>query len=81
MTKSSKKNKPRRRLKQLAWVRVTPYVCLSCGNVQLKHVQPGNCDREGCEGDSIVRVGPFNQSASFVIYQDQRKLVEKANKE
>jgi hypothetical protein len=39
-------------------IRVTPFICLSCGEIQLKHTEPGNCDRFGCEGDLIETCGP-----------------------
>lgn len=57
------KSKPHR---QLESVRMTPYLCLTCGGIQLKHTEPGNCDRFGCEGNSIEKCGP-RQLFTFAI--------------
>jgi len=47
-----------------------PYRCVSCGNIQLMHVKPGNCDRDECESDHVEKCGP-RQRVIIVLYQQQ----------
>jgi len=44
-------------------VDVTPFVCLSCGQLQLmsdmsSQQTPGNCDNSDCQQDHPVKAGP-----------------------
>jgi hypothetical protein len=42
-------------------VSVTPYRCVDCGGIQLQVgdvPQPGNCDRQECEGNHVEKCGP-----------------------
>lgn len=39
-------------------LRLLAFLCLRCGNIQLDHAEPGNCDRSGCHSDDIECCGP-----------------------
>jgi hypothetical protein len=61
--------------KQLEFVRMTPYLCLTCGAIQLKYTEPGNCDRSDCEGAQIERCGP-RQQITFQVYHSHAKVTK-----